>query len=110
MALFSLITVVLAIISTIPMPESLNEIPHLDKVGHFGYFALISALLVRQLRWWQTIVITCAMAAGVELLQEFIPWRTSSVNDFIAGAIGVIIAVALYKWKPYRKLINFRIW
>ncbi len=73
------------------------DIPHLDKVAHFGEYAALGWLLYRALRMsggrraeaaWGTIGMIALLGLGDETLQSRIPGRTSSVGDWLADVCG----------------------
>ncbi len=100
-----------------PKPEDPGlDIPHLDKVMHFGYFMLggffISnfAYLTKHPLWsWKNIIIlTIIIGATVGVIDEhhqtYTPGRTGhSIGDWIADASGST-AGALYCFFMWRRI------
>jgi VanZ family protein len=86
-------------------------IPHLDKVAHFGEYALLGWLLRRALvithPGWRgatalTIIVVAILGAGDELFQGTVPGRDSSPFDWMADLCGGTAgAVAARMW--YRR-------
>lgn len=77
--------------------------PNADKVVHMVEYCGLGVLLARALRAsFRTpaplrtaivaVAIGVAMGATDEFLQAFVPGRTSSVNDLLADATGLLIA------------------
>ena len=66
-----------------------------DKVAHFGEFAIFGVLLVRAFRgrFVPALVVGMGWGALDEIHQLFVVGRDSSVYDFAADAVGVIVAV-----------------
>jgi len=58
-------------------------------------------------RWWRagsppswatagvTLTLICLVAAGVELVQIFLPWRSASVADVLSDAMGAVAGAGL---------------
>ena len=96
------------ILLTIPMPPAasavVNDITFSDKVVHFFMFGIFSSLLIYSYRdryknnalFLMSILLGAVYAALGEFIQSFLPTRTSSLNDFYAGALGSLIFVIIY--------------
>lgn len=70
----------------------------LDKVVHFGVYAVLGALLARA--WtWPPGVIAAGWLYGLsdEFHQTFVPGRTAEAADWIADALGVMVGLFLYR-------------
>jgi VanZ family protein len=81
-----------------------------DKLIHgflFGVLSLLFALAIRERnnRSWTAIMISCIISFGysalIEYIQFYIPGRTSSINDFLAGGAGILLVMATiyYVWR-----------
>lgn len=94
--------VVLFLISSRPtLPADLGG--GLDKVAHFGAFAVLGLLLARAALAWR-IPIGWPMALGIayaatdEIHQHFVPGRYPDVADWVADALGVAAGcILLYR-------------
>jgi VanZ family protein len=89
---------------TVPAPE----IPNVDKVAHFGAYAVLGALLAFAVHRSRVSVLV-AVALGVlyglsdEVHQMYVPGRSPDVLDWAADAAGVITACYLYtRWRSRR--------
>ena len=80
----------------IPHDPTPPMFPHQDKVFHFVAFGMITgpAALILPLRYLGYVVAsTITLAGGVELIQSASNLgRQADVFDFIAGALGAIVA------------------
>ena len=70
----------------------------LDKLVHATLFALCAALVVRgwttlRQRWWLVCGLLFLYGALTELIQRFVPGRSSTLADLLADGIGVSIGV-----------------
>jgi VanZ family protein len=90
--------------STVPAPE----IPYVDKVLHFGAYAVLGALLAfgaarSRLRMAAALAIGLLYGASDEIHQMFVPGRSPDVLDWAADAAGVITACYFYtRWRSRR--------
>jgi VanZ family protein len=78
-----------------------------DKVAHFLAYAVLGALLahaVTRTGWPLALAYALGIAYGAsdEIHQYFVPGRSSDVVDWVADALGVLAAVALYQWMRRR--------
>jgi len=95
--------------SSRPVPESIPEIPYLDKLLHAGAYALLGALFFRAYRTTALadklyfIIILSILSAGLygisdELHQYFVPFRSADIldalADFVGSAMGAFAAAA----------------
>ncbi|MFT7203900.1 MAG: VanZ family protein [Algoriphagus sp.] len=78
-------------------PDSLPliDIPHFDKVGHFGIFFILSMFLflaasnITKKKTWLITICYCAFLGFLtEYLQTKIEGRTGDIMDFIADMLG----------------------
>jgi VanZ family protein len=96
------------------------SIPHIDKIVHFIMYFTFALALIHDflhyskihLKHWQivllSIVSVIAMGGFLEILQR-IPYihRSSDFFDFLANAIGAVIASIVYKlFEPLLNKIN----
>ena len=94
-----------------PMPKNGPEIPHLDKVAHFGYFLMGGALLATstlvmfptlRCRRWSLFIVLVLIVSTIGRLDEyhqgFTPGRSGNddgdwVADTLGGAAGVFLVI-----------------
>jgi len=86
----------------LPIKPFLN-IPHFDKMVHFGLFFVLSLLLLRPFKKLQfkyyiiAPLISIVLSALLEFSQHSISnTRTSDIHDFIANSAGVIASVVFF--------------
>jgi len=87
----------------LPENESIGRF-HLDIVFHFtSYFvmAVLGASLIRGL----VLLPGIAVAAGTEIGQHFLPYRTASWIDFGINVVGIILGLLTW-WLVRRALIR----
>ena len=93
-------------ISKLPLPYI--EFDLADKIVHFIIFGLLGILVARGLRlinneWIRThyfslTIIACILyGASDEIHQYFVPGRHSSLYDWIADILGILVMVWIYK-------------
>ncbi len=84
-----------------PPGSSWLEIPHLDKVAHFGLF-LVQAILLRMAGVTAPLAFLAALAWGGidEVHQRFVPGRAAELGDWMADAVGA--AVGILAWRLIR--------
>lgn len=85
-----------------------NAVPHEvslhDKALHFSAYAVLGALLARDLQgvtatWWAALIamaVAVAFGAADEWHQQFIPGRYSDVADWRADSIGAVGGTILW--------------
>lgn len=88
-----------------------------DKIAHLAVFGLIATLLYRALpahlsaNRRSLIAIASIALFGLfdEIRQSFTPARTFDWYDFVADAVGALIATLCYRWlTPYQQLLEWR--
>jgi VanZ family protein len=95
--LFLAYAVAMLLVFLTPTPDV--EVPEwrfTDKAVHFGLFFGFGLLfhLDRAPSPAKTFLISALFAAGVELVQWFLPFRDLEWSDFLAGAAGAALAAA----------------
>lgn len=72
-------------------PNYPQNIPNLDKVGHFGSFFGLSFLVYFAFKpkWYLVAAAMAGYAVFIELVQSRLPYRSASVGDVIADMAGV---------------------
>jgi VanZ family protein len=89
---------------TLPGPE----VPYLDKVAHFGAYAVLGALLAwgadrSRVTLAVAVVLGVLYGASDEIHQMYVPGRSPDVLDWAADAAGVATACFLYtRWRSRR--------
>lgn len=76
-----------------------------DKLAHALVFAGVYAALAWALRWrpWALAALALALGAAVELHQSFLPRFSASLNDWLADALGIALALAAHMaWWRWR--------
>jgi VanZ family protein len=107
-------TIIILLATTLPsssIPKtSLLEIPHFDKIVHFGLFFVLAVFLLSEnnkLREagalssrsiWIALTISIVYGLAIELLQYYLlTTRSGSLWDFAANVLGAVVAIVLYK-------------
>lgn len=87
----------------------------LDKLAHFGAYAVLAALMLRATnspRDWGTLLLVVAavsvFGAVDEWHQSFIPRRSMSFADWVADTAGAIVGVLAVRYIPF--LSSRRLW
>jgi VanZ family protein len=90
-----------------------------DKIGHFLVFGLLATSILRipklrRLGWRGAIIAaaaTIAFGGFDEMRQSFTPGRSVEFADWLADALGAIVAVFSYRTlHSYRRLLEWQIW
>lgn len=88
-------------------PDSLPliDIPHFDKIGHFGLFFILSIFLFlavsntkRKITWLVTIGYCSFLGVLTEYVQTKIEGRSGDIMDFIADMLGGICGALLISY------------
>lgn len=99
---------VLVVLTLLLMPLNDNPNPgikHLDKIVHAIIFMGLAVIALRAwpAYWYWSFVGLLVLAALTEVLQGLTGWRTASVADFVADAVGLVL---IYSFKHFvRKTI-----
>lgn len=94
----------LSALPTVPAPE----VPYVDKVAHFGAYAVLGGLLAfaadrSRLPIAVALVLGVLYGASDEIHQMYVPGRSPDVLDWAADAAGVAAACFLYtRWRSRR--------
>jgi VanZ family protein len=79
--------------------------PPLDKLVHFGYYAVLTILLIVA-AGGRGVLIAALVVIGVgaadELYQSTVPQRTADWLDFAADIVGAVVAAAVFVWLARR--------
>jgi VanZ family protein len=83
-----------------------------DKFIHFGFFSLLSYIIYFTLSYQDkiwflkkhrtaiTILITLLVGASVEIIQLYMPTRSSNIFDMIANLCGASFTILIIKYSP----------
>jgi VanZ family protein len=88
----------MVLIFLVPVPSgSVLRAAGRDKAVHFAVFLGFAVFhqLDRRPAAGRTLLISFAFAAGIELAQAILPYRSASLLDFVAGAAGAAGGVLL---------------
>ena len=101
--------VVIFILCTLPgdnIPDPHLNIPHLDKVVHFGMFFIMVVLLCNELEYQTrfrlrkiytiTVVIAFLYGGAIEILQQHCFSRSGDVWDLVADVFGAVTGCGVY--------------
>lgn len=85
-----------------------DKLVHLVLFGVLLYFILevLEAFLALKYRYLTlcAFVITLAYAQAFEYIQQFIPGRTASIYDTLAGLLGGVLAIAVVYFLDYKQI------
>lgn len=111
--IWALIIFVLCAMPSENIPDPHLNIPHLDKIVHFGMFFVMAILLCNELEYQTkltlrniyitTVSITFIYGGLIEVLQQHFFNRSGDILDLLADVFGAIIGCLLYptlkRWK-----------
>ena len=101
--------------SSLPGSKHIPDVRFMDKMLHFGAYALLGILFFRAyetlpLRDNKKLLILLSIVSAIlygisdEVHQYYVPSRHGDILDGVANAIGSIIGVVLYyRWKVYKR-------
>lgn len=100
--LFWVFAVTVLILSAMPGSVTIrHSIEHLDKLGHFAAFFILSILLLFAYKLTKPFLTTALIMAlfgfSIELLHLYVPRRVFSMYDFAADLLGVVAALIIYR-------------
>ncbi len=100
--LFWVFAIAVLILSAIPVSAPIHHsINHLDKLGHFAAFFLLSILLLFAYKFTKPFLTTALIMAlfgfSIELLHLYVPRRFFSMYDFAADLLGMLVALIIYR-------------
>ena len=84
--------------SLVPVKLPETGIEHPDKILHFAVYALLTLLFLRAYDKTPILIIITALfifGAGLETIQQVIPYRTGSFFDGVANGLGIIVSTGL---------------
>jgi len=114
--IWAIVIFILCAMPSESIPDPHLNIPHVDKVVHFGMFFILALLVCNELEYQtrlslRKIYITAVCIAFVyggiiELLQQYCFNRSGDVADLLADVVGAIAGCLVYpllkRW--YRKI------
>ena len=93
------LVVAMLVVSLLPAPAFIGAVPQGDKLGHalaFAGLVLWYAQIYPQPRdRWRCALGALLLGALIELLQAFVPWRSSEWLDLVADGGGALLGVLL---------------
>ncbi|MDD5393501.1 MAG: VanZ family protein [Thiothrix sp.] len=93
------------VLALLPMDGMGLEFNNRDKLAHaaafFGFAFLLDLATLRSFWYWKAPLLL-SYGAVIEILQAFTPWRSFSVADWAADALGIL----LY-WLVWRGLTHY---
>jgi VanZ family protein len=101
------VLVVLIFVASGRKSAGVPDVTDFDKVVHFAVFGLLATLVCRLGRGWKAAAwgfLAAAAYGGLdEWHQSFVPERSSELADWIADAVGAMVAAVAYAgWARYR--------
>ena len=100
--------------SSFPGPERMPDVRFLDKLLHFGAYAVLGILFFRayetlplknnrNLLIFISIVSATLYGVSDEIHQYFVPFRHADLMDVVANTMGSICGVYIYYWWKARQ-------
>ncbi len=94
--------------SSYPSPESVPDLPYIDKLLHIAVYALLGALFLRAFRTLRiknnlklvmilSILLSSLYGISDEIHQHFVPFRNADFMDALADMIGSVGGVYGYQ-------------
>lgn len=83
----------------------LFNIPHFDKIVHFGFYFILTILLIKPFKktinkysYITALLISATLSGAIELLQKTVTTtRHGDIYDFIANLLGISFALITYR-------------
>ncbi len=78
-----------------PFEDDAQKIfPHLDKIGHFSIFFLMTVFLINgKLKKHYALIFCILYALFTEIIQTFLSYRTGSIFDFVSDVLGITFGI-----------------
>ncbi len=92
--LFWIYTLLICFLSFYPVPQT----PTSDKLNHFIAF-LVFAILLRltyKTGYWAVFIYSLLFGIFIEIVQYFLPYRSSELQDVVADLFGTLSGMFLY--------------
>lgn len=115
--IWALVIFILCALPSDDIPDPGINLPHLDKVVHFGMFFIMALLLCNELEYQTrlslrkiyitTVCIVFLYGGLIEILQENFFNRSGDLMDLLADVFGAIVGCLCY---PLLKRGKERIW
>lgn len=104
--IWALVIFILCAMPSESVPDPHLNIPHLDKVVHFGMFFIMAIFLCSELHYqtrlrintifWITVVFSFIYGGLIEILQATYFQRGGEWGDLLADVLGAIVGCLLY--------------
>ena len=103
--IFSLIILILCILPQNDIPESRINIPHFDKILHFGVYFILAIIFSFELQKLYSIfskiliilIYSFILGAAIEIIQNYlIETRSGDWFDLIADIVGSIVGIGVF--------------
>jgi VanZ family protein len=85
------------------VPELFNEEDKLHHLAGFAALALSARMAFPRGSWVWQVVAMVALGVCIELAQELLPDRTSSIWDILANLVGLAVGLALSRLPALRR-------
>lgn len=102
------------VVCLLPLPRMPVPIDHLDKLEHASGYAVLAAwsamlFAARKAQMWAAFGLV-VWGTGIEGLQALVPWRSASLSDVVANAVGVLVgsSVAFTPWVTALQSLEMR--
>ena len=104
--------------SSSPYPQTIPDIPFLDKVIHFFVYGLLGTLIFRAIRDKESasrqtypmilgVIFAALYGISDEIHQSFVPERVADMYDALADILGSICGIWLYQYFIQRYYSSF---
>lgn len=95
--LFVAYAVAMALVFLTPTPDTGIESRYIDKAVHFGLFFGFALVFHfdRRTTPGRTFLMSTIFAAGIEVVQGILPFRSAEWRDFVAGSTGAALATLI---------------
>ena len=98
------LVLILSVINIGVLPKT--DVPSADKIVHaIMYFSIAGMLMLNQTSYFRNkitkaqlyfaFLFSVSFGILMEIIQFFLPWRSGSIYDLIANALGAVIAIII---------------
>ena len=87
-------------VSAVVPAGHLASVNNFDKLLHFTGFFFLMVFFMKgyEKNWLKMLIVTLAIGFFVEIVQAFIPYRTFSMEDFLADAVGAVTGYLAFRF------------
>lgn len=113
MLVWALVIFVLCAMPSEDIPNPSWDIPHLDKLVHFGMFFVMAVLFCSELKFSTNltqskiivinVIFTFIYGGAIEVLQQHVFQRSGDVADLLADIVGATVGCVCYPVIDQRK-------